>query len=203
MFNNPYIRSYPSIYRGVVEDNKDPNNLGRCKIRVPSVHGELTYPVDILPWARPIALSPISKERGSVNLPDVGDIVWVLFEGAEKDFPVYFGGTYATGDVEVDKNIVNFYIENDDKISYNRSSHVYDIKIGERHIRVSPDLITLKGDVCVEGDIIIKGDMIVDGDAIGEGTFVTKGDVIGAGISLRSHTHGGVETGGGTTGSPR
>lgn len=48
--NNPYIKSYPSIYRGVIEDNKDPKNLGRCKIRVPSVHGELTYPIDILPW---------------------------------------------------------------------------------------------------------------------------------------------------------
>ena len=150
---NPYIKNYPSIYRGIVEDNKDPKNLGRCKIRVPSVHGELTYPIDILPWARPVVLSPVKKSRGSVNLPDVGDIVWVLFEGSDKDFPVYFGGTYATGDVEVDNNIVDFYIEGNDKISYNRSSHTYDIKIGDRHILVSPELITIKDAWGVERDV--------------------------------------------------
>ena len=188
--NNPYIKSYPSIYRGVIEDNKDPKNLGRCKIRVPSVHGELTYPIDILPWARPIVLSPIKKSRGSVNLPDVGDIVWVLFEGSDKDFPVYFGGTYATGDVEVDNNIVDFYIEGDDKISYDRSSHTYDIKIGDRHILVSPDIITIKGNVLIEGDVTTKG------------TITATGDVKGAGTSLSTHTHGGVETGGGNTNAP-
>ncbi len=183
---NPYIKNYPSIYRGIVEDNKDPKNLGRCKIRVPSVHGELTYPIDILPWARPVVLSPIKKSRGSVNLPDVGDIVWVLFEGSDKDFPVYFGGTYATGDVEVDNNIVDFYIEGNDKISYNRSSRTYDIKIGDRHIVISPDLITIKGNVLIEGDVEVSG-----------GIVATE-DVIGAGTSLHTHTHMGVH--GSTTG---
>ena len=28
------------IYRGVVEDNKDPEKMGRCKIRVYGVHSE-------------------------------------------------------------------------------------------------------------------------------------------------------------------
>lgn len=160
MIKNPYIANYPSLYRGIVEDNRDPENLGRCKIRVPSVHGELTYPIDILPWARPLTLYHVSKGKGSVNLPDIGDIVWILFEGSDREFPVYFGGTYAKGEIEIDNDIVDFYIEGDSKISYNRKNQIYDIQIGERHITVSPDSIIVKGNVFVEGDITATGNII-------------------------------------------
>ena len=190
MFNNIYNRIFPSIYRGIVEDNVDPNNLGRCKIRVPSVHGELSYPVNILPWARPIVLSPVKKCRGSVNLPDIGDIVWVFFEGSDKEFPVYFGGTYATDDVEVDNNIVNFYIEDNTKISYNRISRTYTIIIGKNSISLSPNGINIIGDVTIQGDMKVSGEIIA------------TNDVRGLGTSLHMHTHGGVASGLGNTDTP-
>lgn len=155
--NNPYSRDCPSIYRGVVEDNIDPKNLGRCKVRVPSIHGELTYPVDILPWARPIALSPINSNRGSANIPDIGDIVWVLFEGGVKEFPLYLGGTYATGDVRIDNNIVDFYIEEDSKVSYHREKREYTIQIGENKFTMSPEGIRLTGNVVIENNLTVLG----------------------------------------------
>lgn len=185
-----YNRKFPSIYRGIVENNIDPEKLGRCKIRVPAVHGQLNYPIDILPWARPITLSPIREGRGVVNLPDIGDIVWVLFEGSSKDFPVYLGGTYATGDVEVSNTIVDFYIENEDKISYNRDTSTYDIKIGERHVIVTPEGITIKGDVLIEGNLHVTKEVTADIDVYGDGT------------SLHNHTHGGVRSGGSNTDVP-
>lgn len=188
--NNPYNREYTSIYRGIVEDNVDSEGLGRCKIRVPSVHGELTYPIDILPWARPLVLTPVKSGRGSVNLPDVGDVVWVFFEGADKEFPVYVGGTYATEDLEVSNSTVDFYIENEDRISYDRSSNTYDIKIGERHIIITPELITIKGNTVIEGNLHVTGEIVADED------------VYGAGTSLHSHVHGGVASGLGNTGAP-
>lgn len=153
-----YDNKHTALYRGIVEDNADPEKLGRCKVRVPSIHGTLTYPVDILPWARPLALTPIKQGRGSVNIPDIGDIVWVLFEGANKQFPIYFGGTYATGEVEIDTDVVVFYIEGDDRISYNRSTRTYDMMIGDRHIIVTPNLVNIKGNVVIEGDVTITGD---------------------------------------------
>lgn len=139
-----YTKDYPYLYRGIVEDNIDPEGLGRCKIRVPAVHGELTYPKDILPWARPLVLSPVKESRGSVNLPDEQDIVWVFFEGGIKDFPVYLGGTYAKGDLSVLNDVVDFYIENDDKISYHRKDRKYTIDIGDTHIEVTPQDIDIR-----------------------------------------------------------
>jgi hypothetical protein len=32
---------YSGIYRGVVEDNKDPDKRGRCKIRVFGIHDKI------------------------------------------------------------------------------------------------------------------------------------------------------------------
>lgn len=85
---------FPKLYRGIVEDNKDPKKLGRCRVRVPSIHGSLDFKTDLLPWARPITQTPVSHGRGSVILPDKGDVVWVMFESGDKEYPVYFGGTY-------------------------------------------------------------------------------------------------------------
>lgn len=152
-----YSREFPSLYRGVVEDNQDPENLGRCKIRVPSVHGALTYPIDMLPWARPIVLSPLNEKRGSANLPDIGDIVWVLFEGSDRDAPVYLGGTYATGDIKPTKNIVDFYIEGEDRISYHREDRTYSIQVGDNIIKISKEGIQISGDLSIKGDLTVSG----------------------------------------------
>lgn len=159
--DSAYSRSFPYLYRGVVESNIDPENMGRCKIRVPFIHGELTYPVDILPWARPIVLSPVGANRGSVNIPEIGDIVWVFFEGAVRDFPVYIGGTYGRGELHTDPNVVDFYIEDDTKISYNRVTKDYSISIGDSKIQVSSDGISIVGDTIIKGDMNISGTLTV------------------------------------------
>ena len=37
------------LYRAVVEDNKDPKKLGRCRVRVMNIFDEI--PTEDLPWA--------------------------------------------------------------------------------------------------------------------------------------------------------
>ncbi len=71
--------------------------------------------------------------------------------------------------------------------------------------------VTIQGDLTVQGQAQIsnaitgQGGLTVSG---GEGAFikgsldVKEGDVIAEGVSLSSHTHGGVEPGGGQTGGP-
>lgn len=161
MSSSAYKREYPHLYRGVVESNIDPENMGRCKIRVPFIHGDLTYPVDALPWARPIVVSPVRSGRGTVNLPDKGDIVWVFFEGAVKEFPVYIGGTYAKGEIDTNPDIVDFYIENGDKISYNRELREYTISIGKSKIKVDNSGVSIEGDTEISGNLSVSGTLTV------------------------------------------
>ena len=162
VINTSYNRHYSSIYRGVVESNEDPLKLGRCKVRVPSVHGQLTYPIDVLPWARPIAPSPVNDHRGSVNIPEVGDIVWVFFEGAVKDFPVYFGGTYSTSDISPEVFRVDFYIDEGTKFSYDRDKKEYDLQVGGTSIKLSEESIDIGGNVNLEGNLNVSGTLTVD-----------------------------------------
>jgi hypothetical protein len=64
-------------YLGVVEDNKDPQKLGRLKIRVLDVYEEL--PTEDLPWA-----SPWKDLNGNeFTVPDIGKVLIVVFEQAD------------------------------------------------------------------------------------------------------------------------
>lgn len=50
--------------------------------------------------------------------------------------------------------------------------------------------------------IILNGDVQITGDVTVSKTLTATTDVVGGGKSLKGHTHGGVTTGGGTTGAP-
>lgn len=58
------------------------------------------------------------------------------------------------------------------------------------------------GNFNLTGDMGIDGNLSVDGDIICTGE-ITCSDIIVDGVSFNSHVHGGVETGGGTTGVPQ
>lgn len=90
-----------------------------------------------------------------------------------------------------------------------------------------PNLIELMGDALMEGDhehngnlvrtgdVIINGDMEINGNltvtgtiaagnftGLGGGALTSTADIISNGISLQTHVHGGVESGGSSTGKP-
>ena len=88
-----------SIYRGVVEDNKDPQSAGRCKVRVFGIHSPNKIktasdgiPTNELPWAQP-ALSLIEGSisgYGFFGVPLQGSHVFLFFEGGNHLQPRYF-----------------------------------------------------------------------------------------------------------------
>lgn len=53
------------------------------------------------------------------------------------------------------------------------------------------------------GGITLKGDVVIDGDVRSTGTITADTDVIGAGKSLKSHVHLGVQAGGALSGKPQ
>jgi hypothetical protein len=79
-------------YCGVVENVKDPEKLGRVKVRIPHVYGFIGQ--NDLPWALPAGMpagnSPNSG--GFSHLPDVGDQVYVRFLDGEPEKPIWEWG---------------------------------------------------------------------------------------------------------------
>jgi len=63
-----------STFVGVIEDNKDPKKLGRCKVRVVDVFDKI--PVADIPWAK-----PWKDSGGNVfSAPEIGKVVGVVFD---------------------------------------------------------------------------------------------------------------------------
>jgi uncharacterized protein involved in type VI secretion and phage assembly len=82
---------YYGKYRGKVENNIDPMQMGRVQVSVPAVLGEST-----LGWAMPC--SPFAGSGvGFFAVPPTGANVWVEFEGGDPDFPIVAGGFWGTG----------------------------------------------------------------------------------------------------------
>lgn len=93
-----YNENLSGIYRAIVEDNRDPMKLARIRIRVPMIHGVANgknyLDTTKLPWATPITPTGSGYDHGSCLVPDVGDIVFVMFEDNDRNYPLYLGGCY-------------------------------------------------------------------------------------------------------------
>ncbi len=72
-------------YRGRVDDNRDPEALGRLRVVVPALLGERT-PI----WAMP-CVPYAGRGVGWFVMPPVGAGVWVEFEGGDLDYPIWTG----------------------------------------------------------------------------------------------------------------
>jgi hypothetical protein len=89
------MRQFFGKYRGKVENNLDPLQLGRVQVSVPAVLGEGT-----LSWAMPCA--PFAGSGvGFFAVPPNGANVWVEFEAGDPDYPIYAGGFWGVGETPV------------------------------------------------------------------------------------------------------
>jgi len=83
------------LYRGVVVDNNDPTpSLNRVKLKIPQVLFDATTG-----WAWPVEASGANMVK-----PEVGQGVWVMFEGGDPSFPIWtgvFGGNFTQAVTEV------------------------------------------------------------------------------------------------------
>jgi len=79
-------------YRGIVTDNKDPNGLGRVRVKVQDVLGDQESG-----WALP-ALPYAGNNVGLYLIPPVDAFVWVEFEHGEPDYPIWTGCFWGQSD---------------------------------------------------------------------------------------------------------
>jgi uncharacterized protein involved in type VI secretion and phage assembly len=81
-------------YRGLVNDNQDPDNLGRIKATVPAVLG-----VEVTGWALPCVPYGGDAEQGLFAIPEVGAGVWIEFEAGDLSYPIWVGTWWSAGEV--------------------------------------------------------------------------------------------------------
>jgi uncharacterized protein involved in type VI secretion and phage assembly len=112
---------------GLVTNNKDPDGLGRVKVKFPWLSDQ-----EESAWAR--ILSPMAgKERGFYFLPEVDDEVLVAFEHGQVEFPYVLGALWNGKDKPPAKNDDG---KNNQRLIKSRSGHViiFDDTEGEEQI---------------------------------------------------------------------
>jgi len=80
------------LHYGIVCQNKDPDKLGRVKLRLPWLDNGDT---DQSHWAQ--LMTPMEgKNFGWYTLPDIDDVVVVMFLNGDISFPIVLGGPSPT-----------------------------------------------------------------------------------------------------------
>lgn len=80
-------------YRGKVENNLDPMQMGRVQVSVPAVLGDgsLSWAMPCVPYAGPGV--------GLFLIPPMGANLWVEFEAGDPDYPIWSGCFWGLGEV--------------------------------------------------------------------------------------------------------
>jgi len=117
-------------YTGIVEDNKDPDREGKCRIRVFGVFGEI--PKETLPWALP-DFGFVGSKVGSFVVPPIGAVVKVYFDNGDIYLPHYTTKAVVSTSQPSQKNIdypdnmVILETDDGDFITLNRRTGRYKI----------------------------------------------------------------------------
>ena len=96
---------YVGRYRGEVLDVEDPKSIGRVKVKVPEVLGDVDSG-----WALP-AFAASGDGSGIYAIPPVGAGVWVEFEAGDLARPVWVGGWHKDGGLPKDAAPKKFIIQ--------------------------------------------------------------------------------------------
>jgi uncharacterized protein involved in type VI secretion and phage assembly len=138
-----------SLVVGVVTQNKDPDRLGRVRVKYPAL-GE-----DVESWWARVASMGAGQERGALMLPVVGDEVVVGFEQGDVRRPYVLGSLWngqARPGTELPQQDGSYVLRSDHRVSLSAKD---DVSIdGGRDLIIETDgkvTQTARGDVAVEG----------------------------------------------------
>jgi uncharacterized protein involved in type VI secretion and phage assembly len=88
------------LHYGIVCQNKDPDKLDRVKVRLPWLDGGDT---DQTHWAQ--LLTPMEGNKfGWYTVPDIDDVVAVMFIAGDLSQPVIIGGVWSKADASPEPN---------------------------------------------------------------------------------------------------
>jgi uncharacterized protein involved in type VI secretion and phage assembly len=151
---------------GVVTDNKDPDKLGRVKVKIPVLSDK-----DATWWAQ-ISMMGAGKNRGWFFIPEIDDEVLVMFAHGDMESPVVIGALWGGKDKPPDKNpggnprrVIKSRAGS--KVVFDDEKEQLVIEDGKSFGRITFDakankvtLESLQGDVAIQapqGEVLIKG----------------------------------------------
>lgn len=142
--NNSELKN--RIWLGPVVDNNDPEQLGRCRIKVYTLFDDLDD--ENVPWAFPVTNNSFAGGPGgfgSISIPKIGTIVRVQFSEGNIYSPEYYGIQTINRAMQAD--IANSYL-NSHVLSYDEDeqmkvfytpSNGLELFHKDSHITINPD----------------------------------------------------------------
>lgn len=113
--NRRYESRIFGVVTGIVSNNKDPDKMGRVKVKIPRISKD-----EESNWARVVSFMA-GKERGSFFLPEIDDEVLVAFEYGDINMPYIIGSVWNGIDVPPEDNSDG---KNNIRIIKSRSGHI-------------------------------------------------------------------------------
>lgn len=179
-----------SIYRGMVMDNEDPNHMNSLQVAIPEIQG------GIIVWALPFGQHGGLKTGFKYLAPEIGDTVYIMFEYGNPSKPLWtyhgFGLEQIPEELD-DPNRMGIITPNGNLVILDETS-------GELNI-------------FTEGNITIKSNKVIQfQNGSNEGLIKineltnklnqTISELEALRSSFNTHTHYGVQSGGGTSAVP-
>ena len=158
----------PGVTIGIVTNTKDPDRLGRVKVKLPWLADDVESN-----WAR--VLAPMAgNQRGFYFLPEVDDEVLIAFEHGDPACPYVLGGLWNGRDKPPETNSDG---RNDVRVLRSRSGHV--IRLVDKDGAEKIEIVDKAGKNSVvissaDGTVTITGDADVVVEAK-KGTLTLRG----------------------------
>ena len=179
-----------SIYRGMVMDNDDPNHMNSLQVAIPEIQG------GIIVWALPFGQHGGLKTGFKYLAPEIGDTVYVMFEYGNPSKPLwtYHGFGLEQIPEELDgPNKMGIITPNGNMVILDETS-------GELNIFT-------EGNITIKSNKVIKfqngsNDGLININELTNKLNQTISELEALRSSFNTHTHSGVQSGGGTSAIP-
>ncbi|MCC2685774.1 MAG: hypothetical protein K0R75_2673 [Paenibacillaceae bacterium] len=162
--NNRIMPKVDGVMIGIVTNNKDPENLGRLKVKIPVISSERES--DWIRMAMPFA----GKDRGTLFLPEVNDEVLLAFHMGDLSQPIVVGCLWN------DKNLPPSGKDEQNNVRKLVSRSGHSLTFNDKSGDESVSLVTKKG---LKLEILDKSDTIKLQDSAGSHTITIKGGSAG------------------------
>ncbi len=159
------------VVSGIVTNNKDPEKMGRVKIKIPRISGD-----EESNWARVASLMG-GNDRGAFFLPEVDDEVLVAFEYGDINMPYIIGALWNGKDKPPEQNVNG---KNNIRVIKSRSGHIIRFDDTENSERIEIVDKTQKNMIVIDtknNSIIIKSDKDIELSAPNGKIMMSANDV--------------------------